>query len=1704
MKIVYQKNITTPGRPPRQTWLAHQSGNVVGMIWEAIVRRKIMMVSLLVMLVTLPILYLVMKYQSKVEAAWFDDTFAYRQTVAITNAGTAQTDFQVAITLNTSALITAGKMQSDCDDVRITDVNGKVLPFWIETGTNACNTTTTAIWTKVPSISTSGTTVYLYYGNPSAINTQNGNNVFEFFDDFSGSTVDTNKWTTYVNGGSVSLSAGNLQITGNNTWNTNGISSNTSYNRSSSGYSIYWSVKLSATAINTMIGYSPKILNYSDGISHYPASGAWYRWRDNVGLNLSAPFSADTWYITKTKLKSSQGYILYRNGTQLEDDTTLADNNHYISMQQYETGKTSYFDFAFVCKSASSEPTVATPTNEEKSQGPVAYWKFDAGYSTVAFDAMRGNNGTITGATWQSEDKCISGKCLYFDGNDNVEISSSSSFNGNTQTIELWLKLNETSQWFGIYRGASGGNSWYFYYDTSGGVDFAWYNSSSRNDIAAQGPNTSEWHHFAIVISPGSQYIYRDGVQVSQSSTATGLTATDGAIKLGEYSSPGVYNLVGYLDEPKIYNYARTAAQIKADYNSQGTAKGSSVQIGSKDPRESFSQGLVGYWKMDESSWGSVVDSSGNGNNGTAYGGATVTSGKFGNGGIFSSASSQYVSVTSSTSLQPSDKISIATWVYWTGSGSTVEFITAKGSEHYEIHTGGGGGSNGIRWIPTNGVYIDTGASKFLSNQWNHLVTVYDSATNTGKVYVNGSDTGATQTGSGALQTDSTDFQIARRANASYYFNGKIDETRIYNRALSPKEVRDLYNWAPGPVLHLKMDENTGTTSYDTSGNANSGIFGGGNASYRPTWTQGKFGNGALYDGNDYIDVADSDSLRPAYGLTMETWVYYPAAASNACFICKQYSTGSANSFALWAASDVLYSGVNISITGGSGSVNHGTMPADSWVHIATTWDTISNTVTTYVNGVKNATTGTTTATSLSYDTAGVFIGGDDNDADNIPDFWNSSGIKQDDVRIYNYARNSKQIVEDMNAGHPAGGSPVGSQVGYWRFDEGYGTTNAVHDSSGQGNTGSWSGSGSHWSNQGKFGKAGNFNGTSDYVDVGNGASLNTQSEVTVTAWVKANDVGASFEAIYARGDPTFRFGISGTAWGARPWIYINGVSYLVDNGFAPYWNQWTYIAFVFSDPQNLAQIYINGKRILNDTNATATIPTLTVNGFIGQRGDGGYLFSGLIDEVKIYNSALTEDEIKLDYNHGSAMVLGTMGSNTSYEKSAANQEYCVPGDTISCAAPVGEWKFEEGTGISANDTSGNNRTGTLTGGPTWISGKVGKALSLDGDDNVSLTRFTYGVAGVTMSAWVKTSSSNSGKNYAGNAAQNIVGDTTGGVGVGFGLTGGKIQFCNYTTIWECITGLTNANDNNWHYITAIHDTNGAVSLYLDGRLDNTGTISYGGEGIDALGRGYGGDYFTGLIDNIRIYNYARTPAQIAWDYNRGGPVGWWKMDECQGTVANDSGGSGTIGGNPGTITIGASGTQTAIGTCTTSGTAWENGVNGKYNSSLNFDGSDDVVSFTSTNIINVTSGSVSLWTKPSSTQNGTNYYIFDHYGTNSRIYINSNSSGTNINGRLGTGTTIGSVTTTADNWHHVVLIWDGTNAKFYIDGIDRTSTGTFSGLTTVGATSYIGNYSDAAQGFTGQIDDVKIFNYALSPLQVTTLYNEGSAVRFGPNVGSP
>src|SRR5665811_583700 len=168
-------------------------------------------------LILIPIALSILFNSDKAEAAWWNESWGYRQTVNITNTGTAQTDYQIAITLDTATLITNGKMRSDCNDIRITDTNGKLLPYWIEEGSAPCNNAATKIWTKVPSIYTSGNTLLLYYGNPSSSSYQNGNKVFDFFDDFNGNYINPSKWpdqtgTWTISGGVLASSTADSAI----------------------------------------------------------------------------------------------------------------------------------------------------------------------------------------------------------------------------------------------------------------------------------------------------------------------------------------------------------------------------------------------------------------------------------------------------------------------------------------------------------------------------------------------------------------------------------------------------------------------------------------------------------------------------------------------------------------------------------------------------------------------------------------------------------------------------------------------------------------------------------------------------------------------------------------------------------------------------------------------------------------------------------------------------------------------------------------------------------------------------------------------------------------------------------------------------------------------------------------------------------------------------------------------------------------------------------------------------------------------------------------------------------------------------------------------------------------------------------------------------------------------------------------------------
>ena len=138
--------------------------------------------------------------ETAVFSSWLTG-WSYRRPITITST-TSLSNYQILIQVDTASLISAGKMRSDGGDIRFTDSDGvTLLNYWIEPGT--INTANTRIWVKVSSIQAGSKTIYLYYRNPSATSQSNGDATFLFFDDFSGTSLDLNKWnqppqTTYV------------------------------------------------------------------------------------------------------------------------------------------------------------------------------------------------------------------------------------------------------------------------------------------------------------------------------------------------------------------------------------------------------------------------------------------------------------------------------------------------------------------------------------------------------------------------------------------------------------------------------------------------------------------------------------------------------------------------------------------------------------------------------------------------------------------------------------------------------------------------------------------------------------------------------------------------------------------------------------------------------------------------------------------------------------------------------------------------------------------------------------------------------------------------------------------------------------------------------------------------------------------------------------------------------------------------------------------------------------------------------------------------------------------------------------------------------------------------------------------------------------------------------------------------------------------
>ncbi len=1144
-----------------------------------------------------------------------------------------------------------------------------------------------------------------------------------------------------------------------------------------------------------------------------------------------------------------------------------------------------------------------------------------------------------------------------------------------------------------------------------------------------------------------------------------------------------------------------------------------------QDPGSCVDYGLVGFWDFEEGTGATVNDRSGNSNNGTLTYMATGTpwttgivpfsGGRPGGTALDFDGVDDYVQVADDDSLDPgTSDITISAWVKTSAANAQtiVDKYDNLGGWLFRVDSAGN-----LRFLAYDGgttINEYTLSFSLDDGNWHHVAVSVDRSAEIANFYVDGVVEQEPFTNIGSLVDTATLYiGYRKKTGEEAYFDGSIDEVRIYNRALSSEEIRYHYNRG-GPVAHWSFNEGSGKTAHDATANDNDGSLYGEMATstaQNSGWTTGKHGSALAFDGSDdYVEVPDSTSLEPNY-FTISAWIYSQTAGADVnqqTIVSKgdnpwsYYLTVGAQKVNLW------HQGPGTWLTGRS------TVPLNQWIHVAGTWDGITRKV--WLNGVEDGLISDTAATS--YGAHVLRIG------------WRSDGAHNkfngliDDVKIYNYARSPAQIQEDYNAGLAAHFGPktncaedpgsciTEGLVGYWDFEEGEGII--VNDQSGNSNNGT-STNGPKWATASDLpsdafvsGKgAMDFDGTDDYVDMGDVLDFGQSDDFTISAWVKTtNTNGYVVQKINSAASIYYYFGV----FSSKLRVKLKDVNAnnpemnstnIVNDG------KWHHVVSV-RDAGNNLYLYIDGMSdrapVVDTTNST-----LANDGAfeIGQRSNGGagkVPFDGLVDDVRIYNRALSVEEVRYLYNR----------------TSPTKTEPIFAWDDDSSL--VGHWSFDDGSGTVAQDKSGNENNGILTSGPKWAPGKLGPAMDFDGIndyvnvDYKSILDFKGANQSFTISAWIKTDSLSSDTGIVGRwwdvsnsqYVLKIESDTN------------DIKFAVYDTGTGVQVAESVANSivaNKWIYVVGVAD-NGVAKVYIDG-VQSGSIATYGSIkdigteedlSLGTIWMGGGGQYFNGQIDEIRIYNRALTADEIWQMYVNSkyvsahfgpnttcvedpgscvdyGLVGYWDFEEGTGTTANDQSGNS----NDGTLTYMATGTPWTTGI-----TPFSGGRTG--GTALSFDGTDDYV-----NADGVASGDETTWQGITTmawvkhTSFSPSHQEIIRFGNNMMGGANLQTTGyeCNLNYpaviRAGRG---GEVIPNLNQWYHVVCTYDKNNLILYVDGVEADRDATTTDIQGI-STFRISRQPDLNRQVNGKIDEVRIYNRALSSEEIRYHYNRGGPV---------
>ncbi|KYK26282.1 MAG: hypothetical protein AYK23_03165 [Candidatus Proteinoplasmatales archaeon SG8-5] len=562
----------------------------------------------------------------------------------------------------------------------------------------------------------------------------------------------------------------------------------------------------------------------------------------------------------------------------------------------------------------------------------VAEWKFNEGSGTLIRDSSEYNHdGSLVNANLST---CwidgMKGKAINFDNpTDHVQVTNVAGITSGSFSGDCWIRKNTHTNFGGIVA-KYGTGGWFVADQTDGTIRFYLHDGASNVFRDSSFVSLNTWHHLAWVYNDtsGNIHFYIDG-QEDYSQASVNPLRSISTLTIGRHASN---YFDGAIDNVRLVNRVITPEEIWNYYNQ--------------------TYDLVGEWKFSEGSGTVTEDSSQHNNYGTLVNmepGDWIP-GLSGNTLVFDGVN-ESVDIADDPALNLSNTFTIEAWIYMFNANKWQTIVGKAIANNalgisYLLKVSG---SNNLQIVLSNGstteyYYSD---SPLMANNWYHVAVVATGSQY--RFYVNGQPDGSDPQ-TFTPQALASPFRIGTTANTQY-FDGAIDEVRIWNYSLSGDDINnhflryvDYYVEDQSRAGEWKLDEGSGLTAFD------SGIYNKHGSLVNmddSDWVDGISGKALFFDGVDggnRVNLPTDPIFQPNDQLTLEAWVKLNETS------WEPIITGGTISYSLEVQGGNAYFGLNLGgLTELWGTT---TLLTGKWYHLAATYD--GSVMRLYVNGVQD------------------------------------------------------------------------------------------------------------------------------------------------------------------------------------------------------------------------------------------------------------------------------------------------------------------------------------------------------------------------------------------------------------------------------------------------------------------------------------------------------------------------------------------------------------------------------------------------------------------------------------------------------------------------------------------------------------------------------------------------------------------------------